>query len=59
MTRRYHTIDLHNHTPFVSSDYRDARYATAEQIESLSGFLCPKTSVGPMLTPPSRWEHSR
>ena len=32
MTRRYHTIDLHNHTPFVSGDYRDARSATAEQM---------------------------
>ena len=32
MTRRYHTIDLHNHTPLVSGDYRDAGTVTAEQL---------------------------
>jgi PHP family Zn ribbon phosphoesterase len=32
MTRRYHTIDLHNHTPFVSGDYLGARTVTAGQM---------------------------
>jgi PHP family Zn ribbon phosphoesterase len=32
MTRRYHTVDLHNHTPFVSGDYRAAGTVTAEQL---------------------------
>jgi hypothetical protein len=32
MVREYHTVDLHNHTPFVGSDYRDAGSTTADQL---------------------------